>query len=575
MFRIRKISNPYLEANARAMDRVRAIIREQFPDLQEHKINEVQEQLVDPLTFRYQTNLIIADDLNESIKGFALFLYMPDLEFCYLDFLATSPGKTSSGVGGALYEWLRVEAESLGALGIFFECLPDDPALYRDPVYIPQNKRRLAFYERYGARPIIGTKYETPVKPEDDGAPYLVFDGLGKRDSIEKKRLKEIVKAILERKYGDYCSPGYINMVLDSIKDDPVHLRPFTYVKKETFGESEVRLKEKHKLFWVINDQHQIHHIHERGYVESPVRVSSIQNALEKTGAFRLGKVNKYPDRYIMDVHDKGYVEYFKRVCKGLKPGKSVYPYVFPIRNATRPPKELSVRAGYYCIDTFTPLNQNAYLAARWGVNCVLTAADEILTGTRTAYVLTRPPGHHAERFVFGGFCYFNNCAIAASYLSRYGNVAILDIDYHHGNGQQQIFYDRKDVFTVSIHGDPSFAYPYFSGFKEETGEGVGAGYNLNYPLKEELDGSEYRVVLQKALGVIQKFKPDFLIVALGLDTAKGDPTGTWKLGTKDFELNGRMIASLGLPTLVVQEGGYKTQGLGSNARSFFKGFLK
>jgi acetoin utilization deacetylase AcuC-like enzyme len=248
---------------------------------------------------------------------------------------------------------------------------------------------------------------------------------------------------------------------------------------------------------------------------------------------------------------------------------------VFPVRNAARPPRELSVRAGYYCIDTFTPLNINAYKAARWGVNCSLSAADSILDGNRIAYVLTRPPGHHAERFVFGGFCYFNNTAIAASYLSKYGKVAILDMDYHHGNGQQQIFYDRSDVLTISIHGHPSFAYPYFSGFSEEKGEGEGSGYNFNYPLKEEINGEEYREILGHAIKIVRKFKPEFLIIALGLDTAKGDPTGTWLLSPADFLQNGKMAGSLRMPTLIIQEGGYRNKYLGINARSFLKGFYE
>ncbi|MBN3034339.1 MAG: histone deacetylase family protein [Bacteroidales bacterium] len=574
MFRIRKISNPYLDVNIRAMEKVRQIIREQFPDIREEKIQEVEEQLVNPLKYKFQAILFIADDLNEAIRGFALFLHMPDLKICFLDFLAVTPGKTSSGVGGSLYERLREEAESLGSVGIFLECLPDDPALYRDPGPITQNKKRLAFYERYGARPIANTLYETPVKPEDDGPPYLVFDGLGVRDSIPGKTARKVVRAILERKYRDYCPVEYISKVVNSIREDPVRLRPFRYRKKEEALNVRTTLPERRKIFWIINDQHMIHHVRERGYVESPVRVAGIRRELEKTGLFRLGEVKEYPEKFILDVHDSGYVSYFKRVCRNLPPGKSVYPYVFPIRNAARPPKELSVRAGYYCIDTFTPLNQNAYLAARWGVNCVLTASDEILGGTMAAYVLTRPPGHHAEKFVFGGFCYFNNCAIAANYLSRFGRVAILDIDFHHGNGQQQIFYDRNDVLTISIHGHPSFAYPYFSGFREEKGEGAGYGYNVNFPLPEQTRPEEYRKVLGRALEIVSGFGPDFLVIALGLDTAKSDPTGTWGLTSGDFTQNGRMIGNLNHPTLVLQEGGYRIQALGSNARAFFTGFF-
>ncbi|MBE0647166.1 MAG: histone deacetylase family protein [Bacteroidales bacterium] len=575
MFRIRKISNPFLEVNLRAMDKVRQIIREQFPDIREEKILEVSEQLVDPLKYKYQTALLIADDLNETIRGFALLLYMPDLEFCFLDFLAVTPGKTSSGVGGTLYERLREEAEALGAIGIFYECLPDDPVLYKDQKYILQNKTRLAFYERYGARPLANTLYETPVNPDEEGAPYLVFDGLGLNTTIPNDRARQIVRAILERKYGDYCPEAYTEEVVQSIQDDPVTLRPFRYLRKKESRSFETFLPEKQKIFWVINDRHSIHHIREKGYVESPVRIASIEKELVKTGIFRLGKVEEFPEKLILDVHDRGYVTYFKTVCKNLPAGKSVYPYVFPIRNSARPPKELSVRAGYYCLDTFTPLNKNAFLAARWGVNCTLTAATEILEGTRSAYVLTRPPGHHAERKIFGGFCYFNNCAIAAKYLKTFGKVAILDIDYHHGNGQQQIFYSRNDVLTVSIHGHPSFAYPYFSGFKDEQGKGKGLGFNINYPLAEVIDPDSYHLTLAKALEKIRSFAPEFFIVALGLDTAKGDPTGTWRLSQKHFEQNGALIGQMKLPTLIIQEGGYRHQALGSNAKAFFTGFFQ
>ena len=168
-----------------------------------------------------------------------------------------------------------------------------------------------------------------------------------------------------------------------------------------------------------------------------------------------------------------------------------------------------------------SPLHRNAWPAARRAVDCALTAAREILDGRRLAYALVRPPGHHAERRSFGGFCYFNNNAIAAQFLSAHGKVAILDIDYHHGNGQQDIFYRRADVLTVSLHGHPRFAYPYFSGFEDERGEGEGEGFNLNLPLPETLDGARYREALASALNRIEAFGPQFLVVALGLDPAK------------------------------------------------------
>ena len=575
MLRIRKISNPYLHSNITAMVHVKSILSKQFPNLWESKIEILDEQLVNPLKFKYQSILFVAENIHDTILGFALMKFMPDLGFCFLDYIAASPGKTSSGLGGALYQRIREETEALGAIGLFFESLPDDPDLCRNQTYIEQNRKRLAFYERFGARPIAGTLYESNVKPEDDCPPFLLFDGLGIQDYLPQKRTRKIVRAILERVYGDYCSEEYINKVFRSITTDPVPIRPFRYIKKNKTKEFRIKLSEKNKIFWIINDKHSIHHIRQRGYVESPVRIPQIRAELEKTGFFRLGKTNEFPEEHILNVHHRGYVQYFKKVCSNLPPGKSIYPYVFPIRNAARPPKELSVRAGYYCIDSFTPINKNAFLAAQNGVNCTITAANEILSGTKAAYVLTRPPGHHAERFVFGGFCYFNNNAIAAHFLSRYGKVAILDIDYHHGNGQQQIFYSRNDVLTVSIHGHPSFAYPYFSGFTEEKGEDDGFGFNINYPLDENLKSEEYRKTLVKALRRIKTFKPSYLIIALGFDTGKGDPTGTWKLSYNDFENNGKLIGELNLPTLIVQEGGYRTQTLGLNAKAFFNGFVQ
>jgi acetoin utilization deacetylase AcuC-like enzyme len=322
-----------------------------------------------------------------------------------------------------------------------------------------------------------------------------------------------------------------------------------------------------------INDKHDIHHIRERGYVESPVRIKAICDELDDN-MIEAVKVKEYPMKHILEVHDKDFVDYLEQACQNAPTGKSVYPYVFPIRNASRPPKELAVRAGYYCIDTFTPINRNAFPAAKRAVDCVLTAADQILDGRRVAYALVRPPGHHAERRSFGGFCYFSNAAVGAHYLSQVGKVAILDVDYHHGNGQQDIFYERNDVLTVSIHGDPDFAYPYFTGFADELGSGAGEGFNLNIPLPEVQDGKQYREALQKAITVIQAYDPAFVVIALGLDPAKGDPTGTWSLAAKDFELNGHMLGSMQLPTLVVQEGGYRTRTLGKNAKSFFRGLL-
>ncbi|MDY0098901.1 MAG: histone deacetylase family protein [Bacteroidales bacterium] len=572
MFRIRKITNPFLEGNKQILEKIKLIINEQFPALRDRFIEDISDHMVNPIKTQSYTFLIVADDFRGNIRGFAIMMYMSDLKICYLDLLSVNPKRPTSGVGGSIYEKLREEASSLGSIGIFFEALPDDPALCRDLTVIRQNEKRLAFYERYGAYPIVNTRYETPVKQEDDCPPYMVYDDLGSGRPLSAVELKRIYRGILERKYHELCPPEYINMVVESVVDNPVSLRSPIYYRNDHIDKTVLTKTTDFKIQLFVNARHEIHHVREVGYVESPVRVKSILTELSRLNIMFENKVSEYPEKYILETHDKGYLNYFKTVCRNMEPGKSVYPYVFPVRNVAKPPKVLSVRAGYYCIDTFTPLNRNAYLAALWGVNCSLSAADSILSGNKAAYVLTRPPGHHAERSVFGGFCYFNNAAIAANFLSKYGSVAILDVDYHHGNGQQQIFYERADVLTISIHGDPSFAYPYFSGFRDETGKNKGLGYNHNLPLKEEISGEEYRKTLKKALHFIERFNPDFLIVALGLDTAKGDPTGTWILSAKDFYLNGKMIAELNIPSLFIQEGGYRNRFLGINARSFFKG---
>ncbi|MGE4292523.1 MAG: histone deacetylase family protein [Desulfovibrio sp.] len=568
MFRIRRIFDDLLPRDREAIQRVQEILREQFPGVRESEYRDIPAKLRNPLKHRFRSILYVAERRGE-VLGFALLLHVPDLSFAYLDYISAAPGVTGGGVGAALYARLREEARFLRCSGIFFECAPDDPKLCAEKENMAANRARMRFYERFGARPIVNTSYETPLQPDDEGCPpCLVFDDLGSGRPLELTRAREIVRAVLERKYGKRCPEGYVDMIVGSFRDDPVRLRPLNKVPAEP--------KPAYALAplvaLTVNDKHDIHHVHERGYVESPARVRRIAAELEKTGLFGLVPVKKHPERELLAVHDSGMVSYFKRAVASLPEGKSIYPYVFPIRNAARPPKELPVRAGYYCIDTFTPLNRNAWLAARRAVDCTLTAADRILDGDRLAYALVRPPGHHAERRSFGGFCYFNNAAVAANRLSALGRVAVLDVDYHHGNGTQDIFYERGDVLTVSIHGHPSFAYPYFSGFGSEHGAGAGRGANLNIPLPEHVGGGEYRKALHRALSRIAHFRPTFLVVSLGLDPAKGDPTGTWSLTALDFEENGKMIGSLGLPTLVVQEGGYRIPSLGQNARRFFIG---
>ena len=574
MLRIRRIYDDALPVNKEILRKVREILKSRFRDVPENEIANLGENLRNPFKKRFCTSLFVAETLKGKVQGFATLLHEPEIGFVFLDWIAMASGKGGGGVGGALYERVRQEATALHASGLFFECLPDEPHDCPQTDLLKQNRSRLRFYERYGARPIIHTAYETAVNPGDTCMPYLVYDGLDRQHPLGRSFARKVVRAILERKYADLCPQTYVNRVVASFKDNPIRIRDFRYIRPEAI-KTTVESHSLEQVALVINEKHAIHHVHERGYVESPVRVRSIMKELALGGYCAQIKPRHFGDKYIYAVHDTDFVNYFRRACAEMEAGKSLYPYIFPIRNKTRPPKEPSVLSGYYCIDTFTPINKNAYPAARGAVDCALTAAREILGGRRIAYALVRPPGHHAERRAFGGFCYFNNSAIAAQHLSAYGKVAILDVDYHHGNGQQEIFYRRSDVLTVSIHGHPAFAYPYFSGFEDEKGEGEGEGFNMNLSLSERTGGVQYLKSLEKALRRIRAFGPQFLVVALGFDTAKGDPTGTWSLTPKDFEENGRLIGGMALPIVVIQEGGYRIATLGKNARRFFKGLVE
>jgi acetoin utilization deacetylase AcuC-like enzyme/GNAT superfamily N-acetyltransferase len=574
MFRIRRVFDDLLPIDQRVIAQVQDILRDRFPHAPARDVDGLPRKLRNPFQQRFRSMLLVADDVQGNVRGFALVLHDPELRFWFLDYIANRRHSVGSGVGGALYQAVREEATTAGVLGLFFECAPDDPEDVSSKDVLRHNVARFRFYEHFGARPIIDNAYRLPIHAQQRELPYLMYDDLDRGRPLRRADAKAITQAILEGKYGHMVTPEYVRTVVDSFVDDPVHIREFRYVREDTPPpRPESRVAPRIAL--VVNERHDIHHIRERGYVESPVRIAAILRQIEPTGLFRRIEPRPYAERHIREVHDGAFVDYLRRACQAVPPGKSVYPYVFPIRNQTRPPRELSIRAGYYCMDTFTPLNRNVLPAAKGAVDCALTAADEILRGERLAYALVRPPGHHAEHRAFGGFCYFNNAAVAAHYFSRHGKVALLDIDYHHGNGQERIFYERSDVLTLSIHGHPRFAYPYFSGFDDEKGAGPGEGYNVNYPLPEQVTTTQYQDVLRQALRRVKAFDARFLVVALGFDTAKGDPTGSWALGTRDFLENGRLIGALALPTLVVQEGGYRTRTLGLNARYFFQGLAE
>jgi acetoin utilization deacetylase AcuC-like enzyme len=227
-------------------------------------------------------------------------------------------------------------------------------------------------------------------------------------------------------------------------------------------------------------------------------------------------------------------------------------------------------------MDFSSSVTRDTWDSARTSAFSALTAADLVLNGERAAYALCRPPGHHAYEERAAGFCYLNNAAIVAQHLrGRYPKVAILDIDVHHGNGTQAIFYDRPDVLTVSIHGDPKQYYPFFYGYADQRGENEGEGCNLNLPVPVKSPDAVWQRSLETALMLVRDFKPGALVLALGLDAHEADPLAGGAVTTQGFAEMARMIAQLGLPTVITQEGGYLTEHLSGNLTSFMDGFQK
>jgi acetoin utilization deacetylase AcuC-like enzyme len=229
---------------------------------------------------------------------------------------------------------------------------------------------------------------------------------------------------------------------------------------------------------------------------------------------------------------------------------------------------------GWYLGDLSVPMGPDSWLSILRASETATAGADAILAGDRSAYALCRPSGHHARADRGTGFCYLNNSAIAAQRLrSRFSKVAIIDVDVHHGDGTQQIFYTRPDVLTISVHGDPTDFGPYYTGYANETGYGAGEGYNLNLPLQPGAGGAEMNAALDTAIARVRAFGADALVVALGFDAHRDDPIGILKLEAKDFGSVGTKMQSLGLPTLVVQEGGYGIDAIQDCLDAFLTGF--
>jgi acetoin utilization deacetylase AcuC-like enzyme len=317
---------------------------------------------------------------------------------------------------------------------------------------------------------------------------------------------------------------------------------------------------------------------------EVPARAETIATALAADPAFEPGQVREHGRAPVERVHEPALVRWLEGAwaeCRGQSPRREVIPdtVVHPGMIDGVPGEPCSsplARVGYWCFDTMTPVVEGTYAAARGAVDVALSALDAVLGGDRAAYALCRPPGHHAGRSVIGGFCYLNNAAAAAAALrdAARAPVAVLDLDYHHGNGTQQIFYADSGVRYVSLHADPDRAFPYFTGRAAETGHGAGAGANRNFVLAAGCDDEAYLAVLDAALDVIGSGRAAGLVVSLGLDTYRLDPICDLGLTTDGYLRVGRQVERLGLPTVVIQEGGYYLPDLGINARAWLRGFL-
>ena len=572
MFRISHIIGVHRQHDQRCLEEIRDLFIAAFPDYVDdpdyiaRKLNEQSARGVPAI-------LLAAHGDADRVIGFALADYFESIDFAYLDFIVTGAERRGRGQGGALYEALREDMIARGAKGLFLEVPTDDPKQVATAAALRANKSRLRFYERYGARPVLGTLYDQPIRPGNPAEPRLLYDPLQCAEPLEGPALREAIRMILTHRYNYDEDDPYVSRVVASVGDGPVAIRPPLYHPQGDSGPKPLRRLHPLKVF--CSARHSLHHIRERGYVERPARVDVILKAISDLPDVERLPVRNFGEGPIRAVHDVDFVNYLKNICTELPKGELLYPYVFPIRRTDRPPYDRSVRAGYYCIDTFTPLSLDAYLAARAAVNVALSGASAILDGEPLVYSLCRPPGHHAERDTYGGFCYFCNGAIAAQYLATKlgGKIAVLDVDYHHGNGTQDIFYTRSDILTVSIHGHPNFAYPYFSGFADEKGEGEGLGFNHNLPLAEDVHDGRYLEALDEALSLVRRFKPVALVVSLGLDIAKADPTGTWSITPDGLSEIGRRIGSLRYPTLLVQEGGYNIRFLGRNAARLLTGF--
>lgn len=337
----------------------------------------------------------------------------------------------------------------------------------------------------------------------------------------------------------------------------------------------------------VYSPRHRAHHARQeinRGELvpahETPERAEAILSALQSAGVGLVVPPEDFGLDPILRVHDAGYVSFLQEAhVRWTASGRSgaAIPMAWPARDMPRVLRStaLDAQLGHYSFDIGTPITAGTWDAALASAHCALTAADIVRSGEPAAFALCRPPGHHAGHDYSGGYCYLNNAAIAAQHLRESGQerVAILDVDYHHGNGTQALFYNRADVFYASIHGDPASEYPYYLGHADETGRDAGAGHNLNLPLPVGSGWPEWSAALDTALDTIAAHAPQALIVSLGVDTFAGDPISKFRLETAHFPQIGQHLAALELPTVFLMEGGYAVAAIGRNVAGVLGGF--
>ena len=339
-------------------------------------------------------------------------------------------------------------------------------------------------------------------------------------------------------------------------------------------------------MLTVFSPSHRLHHGSElkdgalTPSFEKPQRADTVLARVRSSGLGEVIAEQPYDRACYVAAHSERYVAFLENAwSEWSATGKThdALPLVWPVRDLAEAPEPAFIdgKLGFYAMDAGSPITAGTWQAVRASADVALTGMDRVIGGDHGAFALCRPPGHHAAREYVGGYCYLNNAAIAAERCLARGakRVAILDVDFHHGNGTQNIFYDRPDVLFASIHGEPSVSYPYFSGYAQETGSGAGLGYNANYPLARGTQWQQYREALEHALQRIVAFRPEFLVISLGVDTFEDDPISHFRLTSEDFVRMGQCIAGAGLPTLFVMEGGYMVDEIGINAVNTLQGF--